>query len=78
MKTLPKVIPLWLWGVVVAIIIYCAVACCYPQHLSPSGKPFPRLWGKPPDIQLTDVVPLPDGYGNGSSTLRYWIMENKK
>ena len=47
-------------------------------YYAPSGKAFPRSWGKPPEIQLTDVVPLPDGYGAGSSTLRHWINENKK
>ena len=47
-------------------------------YYGPNGKAFPRSWGKPPDIQLTDNVLLPYGYGYGSSTLRYWIMENKK
>jgi len=78
MKDFPRVIPLWLWGIVAAITIYCVVARCYPQYTSPSGKAFPRLWGKPPEIQTKDYVLLPDGYGHGSSTLHHWIMENKK
>ena len=47
-------------------------------YYAPDGKAFPRSWGKPPDIQTTDVVPLPYGYGMGSSTLYGWIMKNKK
>ena len=78
MKDFPRVIPLWLWGVIVAAIIYCAVACCYPRHKSPSGKAFPRSWGKPPEIQTKDYRPLPCGYGHGSSTLYHWISKNKK
>ena len=77
MKDFPRVIPFWLWGVFLAIIIYVAAACCFPQYKSPSGKAFPRLWGKPPEIQTKDSVPLPDGYGHGSSTLYHWIKENK-
>ena len=40
------------------------------------GKPFPAHWGEPPRIQTMDIVPLPDGYGTGSSTLRGWISQN--
>lgn len=36
-------------------------------------KQFPRHWGPPPRIQTMDIVPLPDGYGRGSSTLANWI-----
>lgn len=39
-------------------------------------KPFPTHWGEPPKIQTMDIVPLPDGFGQGSSTLRAWINQN--
>jgi len=39
-------------------------------------KPFPRHWGPPPRIQTMDIVPLPGGYGMGSSTLANWIKRN--
>ena len=43
----------------------------------PKPKPrFPVEWGRPPEIQLTDVVKLPGNFGMGSSTLAYWIKEN--
>ena len=43
----------------------------------PKPKPrFPVEWGRPPEIQLTDVVKLPGNFGMGSSTLYYWIKEN--
>ena len=61
----------------ILLILLLTLAGC-KVYYAPSGKAFPRSWGKPPEIQLTDVVPLPDGYGAGSSTLRYWIMENSK
>lgn len=78
MKDYPRIIPFWLWGVIVAIMFYCAASCYLPQYTSPSGKAFPRSWGKPPEIQTKDYVPLPDGYGYGSSTLYHWIEKNKK
>jgi hypothetical protein len=40
------------------------------------NKPFPAHWGEPPKIQTMDIVPLPDGFGQGSSTLRGWINQN--
>lgn len=40
------------------------------------NKPFPSHWGKPPAIQTRDLVPLPGGYGRGSSTLAMWIQKN--
>ena len=46
-------------------------------YYSPNGKAFPWSWGEPPQIQTKDYVPLPDGYGHGSSTLRYWIKLNQ-
>jgi hypothetical protein len=57
----------------------CICPVCEPTvYYSPSGKPFPTHWGKPPDIQTKDVRPLPDGYGMGSSTLNGWIIGNKE
>ncbi len=43
----------------------------------PQPKPrFPAHWGRPPELQLTDHVQLPGGFGMGSSTLAHWIKEN--
>jgi hypothetical protein len=66
------------------LIFYLTGCCCWqcPRiagpceavHLSPSGKAFPTHWGKPPEIQTKDYVPLPYGYGHGSSTLYHWIV----
>jgi hypothetical protein len=39
-------------------------------------KAFPAHWGQPPKIQTRDYVPLPDGYGRGSSTLAKWIQRH--
>ena len=39
-------------------------------------REFPAHWGQPPAIQTRDYVPLPGGYGNGSSTLAKWIAVN--
>ncbi len=39
-------------------------------------KQFPRHWGSPPRIQTMDVVPLPGGFGSGSSTLGTWIKRH--
>jgi len=39
-------------------------------------KEFPAHWGQPPAIQAHDYVPLPGGYGHGSSTLAKWIATN--
>jgi hypothetical protein len=39
---------------------------------------FPKHWGDPPKIETRDLVELPEPYGKGSSTLRRWILENKK
>ena len=61
---------------ILLILLFLMMGC--KIYYAPNGKAFPRSWGKPPEIQLTDVVLLPDGYGKGSSTLRYWIIENKK
>jgi hypothetical protein len=40
------------------------------------NKTFPAHWGEPPKIQTMDFVPLPGGYGNGSSTMAKWIAQN--
>lgn len=52
-----------------------------PARASPAvaqqpTKTFPKHWGEPPQIQTRDYVPLPAGYGNGSSTLAKWIQQN--
>ena len=41
-------------------------------------KEFPAHWGKPPEIQTSDYVELPAGYGHGSSSLKHWINANLK
>ena len=64
------------------MVIYLTGGCCLTReptvYYSPSGKPFPTNWGKPPEIQTKDYRSLPYGYGHGSSTLHHWIIENKK
>lgn len=35
---------------------------------------YPARWGVPPELQVSDYVPLPGGYGRGSSTLARWIQ----
>ena len=37
---------------------------------------FPEHWGPPPAIETKDIVELPGGYGQGSSTMRNWIQMN--
>ena len=44
----------------------------------PPVPSFPEHWGPPPNIQLQDYVKLPEPYGQGSSTLKYWIEKNQK
>lgn len=46
--------------------------------LHADDRRFPKHWGNPPKIQTRDLVPLPEPYGRGSSTLRNWIVENQK
>ncbi len=41
-----------------------------------ASKAYPKHWGEPPAIQTRDLVPLPEGFGMGSSTLRKWIQAN--
>lgn len=67
-------------GVIILGWAMTVFGCCCPRsavYLGPSGKAFPTAWGKPPQIQTKDYRPLPYGYGNGSSTLYHWIIENK-
>ncbi|MFT4691765.1 MAG: hypothetical protein ACJASX_000546 [Limisphaerales bacterium] len=40
---------------------------------NPAYSRFPKHWGPPPRRQTADMVPLPGGYGRGSSTLARWI-----
>ena len=68
--------------IIILIVSFYLVGCCCFDceptiYYSPSGKPFPTKWGKPPEIQTKDYRPLPYGYGHGSSTLYNWIMFNK-
>jgi len=64
------------------LILYLTGCCCLTceqvTYYSPSGKPFPTHWGKPPEWETKDVRPLPYGYGHGSSTLYGWIIKNKE
>jgi len=39
-------------------------------------KGYPAHWEPPPVVRTPDSVPLPEGYGFGSSTLRGWIAAN--
>tara|TARA_Y100001938_G_C8091384_1_gene435303 strand:+ start:2393 stop:2692 length:300 start_codon:yes stop_codon:yes gene_type:complete len=55
----------------------CCLICEHEIYYSPSGKAFPYGWGEPPKIQTKDYVPLPYGYGHGSSTLKKWIEFKK-
>jgi hypothetical protein len=45
---------------------------------APAAAPeqYPAHWGEPPRIQTRDYVPLPGGYGHGSSTLAHWIRQH--
>jgi hypothetical protein len=43
---------------------------------APAPKKFPAHWGKPPEAQTMDYIPLPGGYGHGSSTMARWIQGN--
>ncbi len=46
------------------------------QAVPPARKSFPTHWGQPPQIETRDYVPLPGGFGSGSSTLSRWIQQN--
>lgn len=41
-------------------------------------SPYPQSWGRPPTSQVKDLVPLPGGYGHGSSTLAHWILRRMR
>jgi len=58
------------------LLLVLSIGC--KTYYAPSGKAFPWGWGQPPQIQTKDYVPLPDGYGHGSSTLKSWIKLNKQ
>ena len=67
---------------ILLLTLYLTGCCCLessggPVYLSPNGKAYPTAWGKPPDIQTTDHRPLPYEYGDGSSTLYYWILKQQ-
>lgn len=54
------------------LCLLLTICCC----TSAARKAFPRHWGSPPQIQTQDYIPLPGGYGHGSSTLAKWIQRN--
>lgn len=56
-------------------LITAIISIALPLGAQPN-KPFPAHWGDPPSIQTSDVRPLPDGYGEGSSTLKNWIQSH--
>lgn len=47
-----------------------------PLPFVKSKPKYPAHWGAPPEIQTRDLVPLPGGFGQGSSTLAAWIQKN--
>jgi hypothetical protein len=51
-------------------------AAAQDQETPQPRTSFPSHWGQPPQVQTRDYVPLPGGFGNGSSTLRNWIQQN--
>jgi len=57
------------------ILLFLTMGC--KTYYAPSGRAFPRSWGKPPEIQTKDYRPLPCGYGHGSSTLYHWIEKKR-
>jgi len=75
MNNIPRFIPIWLLILTIVILLYFLTGCAV--YHAPNGKAFPRGWGKPPEIQTADHIPLPYGYGYGSSTLYGWISKNK-
>lgn len=46
--------------------------------MAAAQQPYPAEWGLPPVAQTRDLVPLPGGYGMGSSTLARWIGQKLK
>jgi|TARA_R110000765_G_scaffold229526_1_gene333039 hypothetical protein len=59
------------------LLVIIALTGC-STYYAPSGKAFPKNWGKPPEIQTKDYVPLPSGFGSGSSTLLHWIRSKQR
>ena len=39
-------------------------------------RKYRKDWAKPPDIQTMDYISLPFSFGDGSSTLKNWIIKN--
>jgi hypothetical protein len=62
---------------IILLTLLLTLAGCKTYYAS-NGKAFPRSWGKPPEIQTKDYVPLPNGFGHGSSTLLYWIQVKQR
>lgn len=58
------------------LTLFCAAFLALVVSANAQNKSFPAHWGAPPKIQTMDYVPLPGGYGNGSSTLAKWIERN--
>jgi len=44
--------------------------------MAAAQQQYPAEWGPPPVAQTRDLVPLPGGYGMGSSTLARWIGQH--
>lgn len=58
-------------------LLWLILAGMVPRLQAQNGPPrFPEHWGDPPRVQTRDLVPLPGGYGQGSSTLARWIEGN--
>ena len=57
----------------VLLLLFLTFITGCTTYYSPSSIAFPWGWGEPPQIQTKDYVPLPYGYGHGSSTLKKWI-----
>jgi hypothetical protein len=58
------------------LTLFFGVSLALTVTVRAQNKSFPAHWGPPPKIQTMDFVPLPGGYGNGSSTLAKWIERN--
>ena len=61
---------------VLLLMMFLSAGC--NTYYAPNGEAFPRSWGKPPEIQTKDYVPLPNGFGHGSSTLLHWIRSKQR
>ena len=51
-----------------------------PYKTAPTPLTFPSSWGEPPEPErhVQRCMPLPGGYGHGSSSLGRWIEEHMK